>query len=89
MLHADILRLELLAGFSRWCNGQNGPFQRPRQCKLSVSMEIDAGSDAAHDAANMPWPAGSSGGGVMACLQDAAPNTCITCTVDAAQRRMN
>ena len=34
------------------------PFQRPRQCKLNVSVEIDAGSDAA----NMPWPAAREGG---------------------------
>ena len=63
-------------------------------------MEIDAGSDAAHDAVNMPWPAAREGPrGVTACLQDAAPNTCTTCTrtvdaactraVDAALRRMN
>ena len=48
-------------------------------------MEIDAASDAA----NMPWPAAREGERVTAFLEDAAPNTCITCMVDAARRRMN
>ena len=44
-----VLRLQAVNG---------GPFQRPRQCKVSVSMEIDAESDAAHDAADMHAVAG-------------------------------
>ena len=48
-------------------------------------MEIDARLYASHDAANTRWPAAKA---VMACLQEAPHNTCITSMVNTTLGRV-